>query len=307
MKYFLNFFTFSYLRKNYYINIFLLLFLILALIIILIPINPSMPYQGLDGSWMHAINVALVNKMQIGKDIIFTFGPLASIYTKTYHPLTDSLMLFGSSYLAFCYFLLITEVFFEKNKKVIILFIAFIFLYRYYFDEFLYYYIILYALYSIKVVEGNKNNYTKPINLFCFLIINSAIGIFLLIKGTFLIFPIVFILTFFYFIINKLYRLALLSLFSVLFCILFIWAFTNQAISNLYLYFLNLVPIIEGYSDAMGVNNHKFELLIPIYFIFAVIILYSVINKKSHNKNTKIYLIFCLLFFLFFYFSLLFC
>ena len=35
---------------------------------------------GLDPSWVIGINVASIEKMQFGKDIVFTFGPLGFLY-----------------------------------------------------------------------------------------------------------------------------------------------------------------------------------------------------------------------------------
>jgi hypothetical protein len=100
----------------------LLIILLTCLIIALVPLNPVMPYEGLDGSWMHAINVAMNNKLQFGKDIIFTFGPYGSIYTNIFHPYTDKFMLFGSLYLALCFYIILKELFFDNRKVIILLF-----------------------------------------------------------------------------------------------------------------------------------------------------------------------------------------
>ena len=45
-------------------------------------LGPAMPSDGLDGSWVYSINQAVAQRMAFGHDIIFTYGPYASVYTK---------------------------------------------------------------------------------------------------------------------------------------------------------------------------------------------------------------------------------
>lgn len=40
----------------------------------------SPPHAGLDNSWKIGLNLALIKKLQFGKDIVFTFGPLGFLY-----------------------------------------------------------------------------------------------------------------------------------------------------------------------------------------------------------------------------------
>ncbi len=65
---------------------------------------PWMPKPGLDASWAYAFNVAVAKHLVFGRDVIFTFGPLASVYTTLYGPETDMTMLIGSTVVAigFC-------------------------------------------------------------------------------------------------------------------------------------------------------------------------------------------------------------
>ncbi|MDR0457697.1 MAG: hypothetical protein LBH10_01510 [Burkholderiaceae bacterium] len=66
----------------------------------LIPFKPDLPAAGLDSSWAQALNVAVERGLVFGRDIVFTFGPLASLYTRLYSPATDRLMLAGSALFA---------------------------------------------------------------------------------------------------------------------------------------------------------------------------------------------------------------
>ncbi|MFM0449720.1 hypothetical protein PQR21_04930 [Paraburkholderia nemoris] len=70
----------------------------------LMPLKPTMPQIGLDPSWCAALNEAVAKHMVFGRDLVFTFGPLASVYNQTYHPSTDDIMLVFSGLVAagFC-------------------------------------------------------------------------------------------------------------------------------------------------------------------------------------------------------------
>jgi hypothetical protein len=62
-----------------------------------IAFNPLMPTAILDGSWIYSMNQAVAQKLVFGRDLIFTFGPYASVYTHAYHPATVWIMLLGCS------------------------------------------------------------------------------------------------------------------------------------------------------------------------------------------------------------------
>jgi hypothetical protein len=77
--------------------------LILAALL-LIPFSPSMPGVDLDESWKYALNEAVADGRVFGRDVIFTFGPLGSVLTRTFHPATDTIMMLASTLYAagFC-------------------------------------------------------------------------------------------------------------------------------------------------------------------------------------------------------------
>jgi hypothetical protein len=105
---------------------FLAAFVIVTALAIFVPLNPDMPDKGvdeawlsaihqtrgtpdaeriakLDESWMFALNAAVDKHFRFGKDVIFTFGPYASIYTRSFHPATDRRMILGSILLGVSY------------------------------------------------------------------------------------------------------------------------------------------------------------------------------------------------------------
>ena len=65
-----------------------------------IPLAPSFPDATLDSGWGYAINVAMAKGLVLGRDVVFTFGPYADLYSTQYSPASDLRMLAGGSLLA---------------------------------------------------------------------------------------------------------------------------------------------------------------------------------------------------------------
>ncbi|WP_186090870.1 hypothetical protein [Burkholderia gladioli] len=70
---------------------------VLALAAVILPWLPAMPGEGLDPSWMAALNQALAQGLVFGRDIVFTLGPYAGVFTRVFHPATDGLVLVAST------------------------------------------------------------------------------------------------------------------------------------------------------------------------------------------------------------------
>jgi hypothetical protein len=62
--------------------------------------NLGFPTGTLDGGWMYAINHAAAIRLGFGRDLIFTFGPFAGVYTNQYDPTIDGRLLAASICLA---------------------------------------------------------------------------------------------------------------------------------------------------------------------------------------------------------------
>ena len=76
----------------------------IAIVLTLLAVIPMYPYfstgTGLDESWAFGLKDAFARKLTFGRDIVFTFGPYASIYTYQYNAVTDHLTMIGSALLA---------------------------------------------------------------------------------------------------------------------------------------------------------------------------------------------------------------
>ena len=74
--------------------------LVVSMLLLYVPFRPVFPGSGLDPSWMLGMNELMARGAVFGQDVIFTFGPLASVYTIYFHPATDSLAMVASLVLA---------------------------------------------------------------------------------------------------------------------------------------------------------------------------------------------------------------
>jgi len=108
----------GYYHRSRFIEFFWNSFLLLGLVSVLVPLEPLMPGGSFDDSWQLALNQALAQGLVFGKDLIFTFGPLASVYTKTYHPFTDGSMVVASSILALSFWWVLTKLLSESSFAV---------------------------------------------------------------------------------------------------------------------------------------------------------------------------------------------
>jgi hypothetical protein len=73
-------------------------------LVVFVPFYPRFPSFGGQSSWVYAMNEAISRNMVFGRDVVFTSGPLAPVYTRIYHPATDPLMLGLGSFFAAAFF-----------------------------------------------------------------------------------------------------------------------------------------------------------------------------------------------------------
>lgn len=55
---------------------------------------------GLDSAWIIGLNQGFADGLVFGRDLVFTFGPYASVYSREYNPGSNTIALFGSICLA---------------------------------------------------------------------------------------------------------------------------------------------------------------------------------------------------------------
>ncbi len=223
----------------------------------LIPLAPGMPQAGLDHSWQYALNVAVERGMIFGRDLIFTFGPLGSVYSKLYGPATDTLMMVASTLFA-CGFCLAVALALTPGRLLYAVLLPVLVAMGPLRDSVFLAapFLLLFAVARTQVAPTDRF-YLRPTPLIqaCIAFIAVAISITPIVKGSFAgsvgaTYAIAVVILAFR---NKAAAVAFALLALAALC--FAWTCTGQPLSALPNYFLAQAPIISGYTNAMSYSG----------------------------------------------------
>jgi hypothetical protein len=280
-------------------NTIILLSILFIFSLFFFPYNIDFLNYTLDSSWAAALNESFNKKIIYGKDIIFTFGPYASVYTKVYDPQVIKFTILGSLIMIISLSTLFNFFYIKDYKFYLYSFIIFLF----FFDpgiDILLNCILIYIIPFILINCITKEENLKII-IINFLVIIS-IGLLPLIKGTFLIAPLFIIFIVLIYSYFKLYKLAITSICSFFISFLFLWVISNQKIENLNFYFFGVVEIIKGYSEAMSKSSSHVYLFITFYIFYSIFFILIIFRSKHLNRRLKFFsfILYSLLLFTFF-------
>jgi len=278
--------------KNHFLQLALRLplwcLMVVTALLIFVPFSPSMPsgLNPLDPSWVFGMNFAASQKFLIGKELLFTYGPYAAVFTKTYHPFTDHYALYGSIYLAITYSIAI--IFITRKSSVLwmlILIAAFSFI-RNYTDALLSSYALIMGIfcYQIASIEINSKKVYAWLLVSIFLLF-TPFGLYPLIKGSiYVLYFFVALLSIGLFVFYRRLLFAAIIPISIVISLIFFWKLIGQPVSGLVEYFSSLGIIISGYSDAMSINGNKFEIF--AYLFTSCILMLAFLRGRDLKINT---------------------
>jgi len=264
----------------------------------LIPVLPSA--EPLDPSWTIGINQAVAQGLRFGKDVIFTFGPYASIYNKAFHPATEHLELIGSFYLAALYVIVLLGVLKRANLAIFVTMWLLLAGFTTTYDCLFFSYGLLVAIYCWQ--KNRDAPLGSPENTFLQLVIISLLftgfGLYPLIKGTLFAFygAIACLTMLFYAWHRKWLYLALIPL-SMITSMAIFWIYSGQNLQDLPSYYLSISSIISGYTDAMSIDGNSWEVI--GYTITASLLALYILRTGGWNvNNLYLFLIFSLFLFI---------
>lgn len=239
----------------------------IASILVLVPFEPSFPGHHLDWSWAYAMNVAVAKGLQFGRDIVFTYGPLASVSTGLYHPATDFGTMLGRLILAAA----VIMVFWgscDRRYLFWLLALPLVLSQHYGLDPI---FIMLPPMFLLFCV---RNSFGEPARTVTVVLAAAAFGLMPLIKGSFT--PAVAICGFATLLILwRQSRGLVLGAIAVFGAVLISgWLLRGQSLGGLLNYFIAQQPIISGYSDAMAFNGPMVE--VAIYISAAMVLLLAI-------------------------------
>jgi len=230
-------------------------------VLMLTPFNPVMPIAGVDGSWTYAMNVATAEHLRFGKDIVFTFGPWASVYTRAYYPATDGLMMGGSLLIAIAFFMGLLALVAPRRRPLLLLAPLVLALvwspwWNGWRDAVL---LLVPLLLPFVVMRGGQRG--RPfVATVC--IVAAASAILPLVKGN--ISLMVAVATAIALVLSwrSSPRIAVMIVVVQLLTLVAAWWIAGQRLVDLPGYFLAQAPIISGYTDAMSVGGRWFGLVV---------------------------------------------
>jgi len=267
------------------------LIMLLMFLIVIVPFSPKLPSLGLDSSWALALNQAVAQGLSFGKEIIFTLGPYSSIYTKAYHPATDCMMVGGSLYLAFSYWLCLVFLIKDVRRFWILAFCFFLFAMIYSRDSLFFSYPLLVGLLSCKIIslEHRTGIRTHYFPLFA-VVLFAPLGLLTLIKGSFLISCLATSnLCAVFFIVNKRNNLAVICTSSPVISLILFWLVSGQSLGNLPSYIISTLALASGFTQAMSSEGSIGEII--LYLLTSACILWLIIWQKQSTAVEKIFIL----------------
>jgi hypothetical protein len=234
----------------------------------LMPCSPAMPTGGLDASWKFALNEAIAQAYVFGRDVISTFGPLASIYTQAYSPATDRIMMVGSAIYAAGICAMFGLAAYPRRQFMAFagpIMVALCILLDPLFI------VLPFSLLLIIVRIGLPSTSTLHLRpsipaTLAIAVATIAVGIEPLVKGSFI--GVAFTIGFLAFVVllfqNWRFAIAFVALLGL--SLVGAWTVTGQPLQALPQFFATQVPIISGYTEAMSISG---RLLAPLTYLAA--------------------------------------
>lgn len=273
----------------------------LVLVCLLVPIAPTMPEGGNDASWMYAMNQAVAQELAFGQDIVFTFGPYAGVYTNTYHPATDLMVLIGGLHLAMAYALALWHLFSDRQWRWFdeLVFILALILLGYSKDAVLFTCPLLvglaiHATDSEMRVQG-RTSWLLSLRLAA---ICTPLGLLPLIKGSMWPLCVLVLLAIAYRLIRfRQWRQLFLVCVSPALCMVVYWLASGQPLWALQAYFQAMVPIISGYTSALSWDGSRQEVV--TYLLLSVLVLAGLWKNEKSLVSGRLWLLMACLFMVF--------
>jgi hypothetical protein len=233
-----------------------------------------MPGKGLDPSWEWGMNEAVAHHLSIGKEIVYTYGPYASIITRTYDPVTDRRMMWGSLFVVISY--LIGLLYLGRGKTRYLSVIVLLFLATFGSPELLLLsYSFLLVACALKQFNAEGEGKPKALSwpqIIAVVVMWSTLGLLPLVKGSLLVpFAATAILSFALVGYHAHLKRALLLLLIPVASAVTLWVIAGQPLANLPAFLRGIKLLTSGYTEAMSTPWLLLPRIIGIGLVIAFI------------------------------------
>ena len=263
-------------------------FLILAAFV---PIDPLMPEPSSDMSWMMAMNQAVAQHLVFGRDIVFTFGPYAAVYSEVFHPATDRLMLWGSLLLGLSCFAILYLLENRRKPYAVALFAFILAALVNSRDALLLLYPLMLSLVVNAVVlpdEHRMRLHLERMTENVLALLFAPLGLLCLVKVSLLPFcgmtAILSALLLWY---RGRKVLAFAGPAIAVAAAVVLWAAAGQPTSAIPDYIVRAIPMITGYTEAMAIQGNAWEW---IAYLLSAVVLVVVIGTDRGPRISRIFL-----------------
>lgn len=254
------------------------LFLLVGIYILVPDTIFSYPHNGLEPSWMIALNIAVEQKLVFGRDLIYTFGPLGFLYTglPVYIPkiviILFHAMILGAIAFILNFYLKQIKSYMAKAGFIVFMLIIYIEL----FPEKAFLLLLIFLFFLLYHLNRQKRFtliFAGFIALLTFFVkLNTGLLL------TFLLFPYLLFAGWL-----KIEKWKFIAAFALLYCAL-LFVFSNLLNVDVLAYTTNAFDIINNYSDAVNIPPMPLIFLIAV----AIIIVYGMVmllNLKNILKD----------------------
>jgi len=225
--------------------------------LLFIPFSPRMPTHGLDPSWRTALNVSVEQGYVFGRDLVFTFGPLGSVYTAEYSPATDLMMMVASIFYAFG---LLIAIYLSAPPRrqwwaIVLPAVTSLFVMRDVVFLAMPFFLLLAVLRTTQPVGTKSRLCLTPSVVMGLVVASTALAIGPLVKTGFtgVVLPVGGLIFLVLLLASR--WAAFLFAALVLGAMCCGWVLSGQALADLPAFFITQVPIISGYTNAMSLGG----------------------------------------------------
>jgi hypothetical protein len=216
-----------------------------------VPLTPLLPLAELDNAWAVAMNQAVVQGLGFGRDLIFTFGPYAGIYTWLFNPATDGMILAGTGLLAAAVTAALLHL--AAGRGMVAAILLALFLSQMWLRDAIYFFI---PMLFLAVIGRGPESWRSSGGRIALGLLVLAMALLPLVKGTFAAASgLAMALGCGLLLLRGAWRMAVA--FGLLFLLAMpgFWLASGQALADLPRFFLSLGEIIRGYTPAMALEG----------------------------------------------------
>ena len=259
----------------------LALWLVGAALLLFLPRSPDVPVGSLDAAWALGLMEATVRGLAFGRELIFTHGPYLGVYVGAFHPGIQALTWMACVYLGLSYagalLLLLWSAPQRWNLALLALLCGAATALR---DPVLMSMPLVAAI-GMAHLAGLRSRWHLPITVGLF----APLGLLPLAKGSVAIFcASTVVLTVAFLLIRRRRALALTCVLAPVASTLLFWSVSGQQVADLPGYFVHMLPLISGYTEAMSLGGDHWRAL--AFVVISAVLLWAVLNDGHRWRDT---------------------